>query len=820
MFANRPSWLKVVIRIIAGLLVLVLVMSAFVYFSLRASLPKLDGEVSMAKLSQAVTVSRDLRGTATIGAANLTDAMRSLGFIHAQERFFEMDLARRSAAGELSALLGKATISMDKEKRVHRFRHRMESRWQTLPAADASGASLLTAYTEGVNAGLAALNAKPWQYSLLQAPPQPWTEVDSLLVMCEMLYMLQAKPIDDAYKNAVLREKLSTPLFAWMRPLGGTWDAAFDGSVIPPVPMPGADQINVRNNVRNNVSNPPSKNNAITTASHDAEHLFVGSNAWSIGGALTTHGSAMLANDMHLGHSVPNIWFRAQIEITDSNNVMTRLVGVTLPGLPALVVGSNGNIAWGFTNSYGKWFDWVPLPATEEATLQIETIQVKGGDAIKLAVRESRFGPVLKVRNKQRYALNWLGHRSEAINLNLSKMAMAKTVDEALPLAQLSGGPHQNIFIVDKAGHNAWTIMGKMAIRSTHATSPNSGIRAGFAAIDALDGDWLPTTQYPAIKDPADHRLWSGNNRQLSGAGGGLIGEGGFDLGARGQQIRDRLREKDKFDEVALHNIGLDTEARFLKRWAQKASDAAEANRALNQTAPNALAAIKALKSWNGHADVDQAGYWIAQSFRLKVLDALWASWIAATPAARASPDINSNSESDSAQGDPEMDWDHRFEYAAWQAISSEAPHLLPLHYTTWNAFLSAKLGDATTQLLATNASLAEATWGKRNTTKITHPIARAVPQLGYFLNMPAAQLSGDNHMPKVAAPSFGASERLVVAPGHEEAAIMTMPGGQSGHPLSPFYGAGHQDWVEGKPAPLLAGEAKYRLVLRGVEGK
>lgn len=787
----NSNGLKIALRIISTLVLLVFLAAAIIYCILRASLPKLDGEVALPKLSQAVTLSRDAQGTATIAAGNMADAMRSLGFVHAQERFFEMDLARRSAAGELSALLGKATIAADKEKRAHRFRQRMSALWKTLPATNQADAAMLTAYADGVNAGLAALGSKPWQYALLQTEPRAWLETDSLLVMCEMLYMLQARSIDDAFINAQLREKLGDALYSWMRPLGGTWDAALDGSVIAEAAMPTAEKLNVRNVAVEPITTAALVITNQTTNENSDDAATIGSNAWAVGGALTAHGGAMLANDMHLGLGVPNIWFRTQIEIAGAGEGKAqRLVGVTLPGVPALVAGSNGHIAWGFTNSYGKWFGWVPLSATDEITVQNESIEVKGGDAVELAIRESRFGPVLKTVDKQNYALNWLGHRPGAINTNLSKLAFAKSVDEALLIAQQSGGPHQNIFIVDKFGNSAWTIMGKMPTRA----KVNNSTRAGFTAAENIDGDWLPAAQYPVIKNPPEQRLWSGNNRQLDGVGGAEIGDGGFDLGARGQQIRDRLREQKQFDEAALYKIQLDTEARFLKRWVANAGEVAESSR----EAPNSLAALTALKSWNGRADADQAGYRIARAYRLKVLETLWKSWLAATPAASL-----------------KAGWDHRFEYAVWQAISVKAPHLLPQPHATWDAFLSAQLSAVNKEMLETNSSLAEATWGKRNTAKIVHPIARAIPQLGFLLNMPATPLSGDNHLPKVVAPGFGASERLVVAPGHEETAIMTMPGGQSGHPLSPFYGAGHQDWLDGNPVPLLAGEAKYRLVLK-----
>lgn len=788
----KNRFLKFTSRIALVLLALVILLLIAAYFMLRASLPMLDGDVGLSKLDSPVTVTRDQRGTATITSRNTLDAMRALGFIHAQERFFEMDLTRRAAAGELSALLGAATVDYDKKKRQHRFRHRMNDAWTMLPAEQKN---MISAYAEGVNNGITNLGATPWQYTLLRTTPQPWAEVDSMLVMCEMFYMLQAKSFEDAFINAQLREKMADTLFAWMKPLGGTWDAALDGSVIAPIALPTAEQLNVR------LKKTPaaiSKKTEILNWSPlftNAENN-VGSNAWAVAGTLTKTGAGMVANDMHLGLSAPNIWFRAEFLIGDSDhkNERKKMAGVTLPGVPALVAGSNGYIAWGFTNSYGKWFDWIPVSKDEPVTTQRESIGVKAGNAVALDIRETRFGPILETQNDQHYALNWLAHRPGAINTNIMQMMFAKTVDDAIIIAQQSGLPHQNLLVVDSAGNLAWTIAGRMPRQIQKKPQ-----RAGWAKPEDVTTEWLPAADYPVIKNPKDARLWTANNRQLGGAidtdGGAKIGEGGFDLGARGQQIRDRLfalRDK-PIDEAALYAIQLDTQAKFMQRWAARMQDVAKQNTAL----PNAAETSRILSAWNGRADADQAGYLIAKTFRQKVLNQLWKSWINAATGAET-----------------KASWDQRFDYPATQALDAKALHLLPQPFDTWNAFLTAQLTDATDELINTHGSLANSTWGKTNVAAIRHPLSRAVPALGYFLDMPGVPLSGDANLPKVVAGNFGGSQRIVVSPGHEDTAIFTMPGGQSGHPLSPFYGAGNRDWLDGVAAPLLATAPIYTLRL------
>ncbi len=780
----KNRFLKFVSRLALVLIALVMLILIAAYFTLRASLPILDGEIALSKLGAPVTVTRDTNGTAAITARSTIDAMRALGFVHAQERFFEMDLTRRAAAGELSVLLGAATIEYDKKKRQHRFRHRMNEVWSTFTPEQKN---IFLAYAEGVNSGIASLVATPWQYTLLRTSPAPWTEVDSMLVMCEMFYMLQAKSFEDAFVNAQLREKMGDQLFAWIKPLGGTWDAAMDGSVIAPTVLPTAEQFNVR---VKKASSTISKNESVIDFSPLATSAqnSVGSNAWAVDGSLTNTGAGMLANDMHLGLSVPNIWYRAEFLI--ANVDAKKIVGVTLPGVPALVAGSNGHIAWGFTNSYGKWFDWVPVPKDEPVTTQRETIEVKSGNAAALDIRETRFGPILETHNDQQYALNWLAHRGGAINPNIMQMMFAKNVEEAISIAQQSGLPHQNLLVVDTAGKLAWTIAGRMPKQ----TQQNAQ-RAGWAQPNDISHDWLPATDYPIIKNPKDARLWTANNRQLGGEGGAKIGEGGFDLGARGQQIRDRLfalRDK-PIDEAALYAIQLDTEAKFIQRWATLMQDVAKQN----PTLPNAAETSRILAAWNGHADADQAGYLLAKKFRQEVLDQLWKSWVYAATGTAA-----------------KATWDQRFEYPAVQALDTKAPHLLPQPFATWDAFLVAQFNAATDDLIKAHGSLGNATWGKANAAAIRHPLSRAVPALGYFLDMPRVPLSGDANLPKVVAGNFGGSQRIVVSPGHEDTAIFTMPGGQSGHPLSPFYGAGNRDWLEGVAAPLLVTAPIYTLRL------
>lgn len=784
---------------IAGLLTLLVLVAIAVYFWMRASVPTLDGTSSLAGLRQSVSVTRDAAGIVAIKADDVLDAVRALGYVHGQERFFEMDLARRSAAGELSALLGKATLPMDRDKRRHRMRVRAAAEWARAPEIEKAW---FTAYTEGVNAGVAALGARPWQYLVLRSEPQPWQPVDSLLVLSEMYFMLQSGGFESRFADIRLRALLGNTLFDWMRPTGGAWDATLDG-VVPAFPaMPGPEAIDTRKATEPKVPAVASRTTILGIAATDLEAL-PGSNNWAVSGARTADGRAILADDMHLGLNVPGIWFRAEMRFKHAGREV-HVAGVTLPGIPQVAAGSNGSIAWGFTNSYGQWFDWVAVPKSGgEVRTVTETILVKGADKETLDVRELPIGsgvsvPVLKTGADSDYALAWMLYQPGAMMTRADAMMLATTMDEALRLARETPMPHQNLMIVDNKGNAAWTIVGRIPDRKDWSVK-----RGTTRAVDALPQGWVSPDVVPVVKNPAGGVLWTANSRQLGGKGSEIIGDGGFDLGARGMQIRDRLLATPKHDESSLYAIQLDSESRFLKRWGELIN-----TRAAAPSTPPPVAALHAeVKRWNGRADVDQTGHRVVRAFRERVMAECWRAWL-------GTRDPNAVKTDGPEKSDAGLSHDGRFEYAVWQAITTQPAHLLPKGHFSWDHFLDVQLKWVHDDLVKQHGSLANATWGTRNTSRIKHPFSRAMPFLSPYLDMPPRQLAGDNHMPRVAAPTFGASQRLVVSPGKEAEGILTVAGGQSGHPLSPFYGAGHREWLEGAKQPLLAGPTIHTLKL------
>jgi penicillin amidase len=336
--------LKVVASLLLLLLVLGLLLAVHVWSAARGSLPALEGEVALAGLSAPVTVERDASGNAVITGATRTDVAAALGFLHGQERFFQMDLLRRTAAGELGELLGAPGLALDRLVRPHRFRARARA---ILAQMSPEERALVEAYADGVNRGRETLARRPWEHALLFTPPRPWFPEDTVLVVFAMYLNLQpATPVRELDRaRATLRG--GPALADFLYPDGSPNDAALDGSMMPEPPMPRAlEPLDPQ---------APLPAAAGEPAPAPAEEPVAGSNNWAVAGALTATGAALVANDMHLGTRLPNTWYRARLIVRPQDGgegERLDIVGATLPGTPMMVVGSNGRIAWGFTNSY------------------------------------------------------------------------------------------------------------------------------------------------------------------------------------------------------------------------------------------------------------------------------------------------------------------------------------------------------------------------------------------------------------------------------------------------------------------------------------
>lgn len=794
-------------RVVRGALLamLALVLVAFLtgWWLLAGSRARVDGQRTFIGLHAGVRIERDALGTVTIDGSQREDLSFALGYVHAQERFFAMDLMRRVPAGELAALVGPAALPLDLNHRRHRLRATAAAAYAQLPADQQH---TLDRYRDGVNAGLADLSVRPWEYVLLGVRPAPWRSQDSLLVIAAMYLDLNGDGRNSReLRLGQLRSALPAPLADFLLAPDPDWEAPLTGQLSRRVPIPDAGVMNLRSAA---TAAPMGASELTAALAPAADAARPGSNSFAVAGALTGTGAGLLANDMHLALRVPNIWFRARLRYPDSTapGGQRDVNGVTLPGTPAMVVGSNGQIAWGFTNSYGDWQDWVRIvrdPAHPGrykvpdgwATIGVydEHIQVKGRPDTLLQVETTRWGPLMaRDSDGTPLALAWTGEQPAGYNLRLMQLERTVDASSALELAPQLGMPMQNLLVADSVGAVGWTLAGNRIplrgsadpLRPSDWSQPGSGWHG-----------WADATHYPRVFNPPGGRLWTANNRTVDGAALALLGNGGYDLGARAQQIRDDLGARAQFRPGDMLDIQLDDRALLLTPWAHLLQDT------LADTKQPALIPLRRLTaSWDGHASVDSVNYTLVRAFRIQVTTAVLAPFVARVK--KSHRDFAWPGESSA-------------EVAVWTLIHAQPPNLLAPQYRDWHALLIAAAAQVAQQLGTQPGGLAARRWGEINRTAIRHPLSAVLPGwLGHFLDMPDQPLPGDSSMPRVAAPGFGASERFDVAPGHEAQGILEMPGGQSDNPLSPYYGAGHDDWVHGRPTPLLPGLAQHTLTL------
>lgn len=809
---RRRRWRRWLTWGALSFVIILLAVSGLGLWMLRSSLPVLDGKLTVEGLDHPVTIDRDAFGVPTIASESRTDTAFALGFLHAQDRFFQMDLLRRMSSGRLSELFGEAALGSDVDFRKHRFSALAEQVVATMPE---NHRTILSAYTQGVNFGLGKLGGRPVEYLIFGQDPAHWQDTDSILVMMTMMCDLQPMNGDPERSLGLLRERVPDEVFQFLIRDGSQWDAPLDDSYIPMPPIPSAETWSMRDAPQSDssvaIANPTPTAQWWQISAVDPE-FRVGSNNWAVGKAAGRDGRGILASDMHLGLRVPATWYRAVMQSPTIDGTVRRLVGVTLPGAPVLIEGSNESVAWGFTNSYGDFGDVIELMGTPDhpksyltldgpMPLETFTEEIRFPTGSKTIEYEwSRWGPVVEVRDGRKFVHKWIGHDPAAFDLAIMELESARNVDQAIGLANRAGMPNQNVMITDSEGNIAWTLSGRIPKRS----SPPSIVPVDWSEGRGIWEGYLPYEAYPRVINPSDARLWSANNRILGNDYLNTVGNGQFDPGARARQIRDRLREKEQLDEKDLLAIQLDDGARFMAPWRDRML-------AILAKEPDLLPSewTMHLERSSDRASIDAVGYRIVHEFRSQVIGRLF-GWFGSRRASSKGTGLHGFAKRANL---------HRYVHCAFedvttQLLEEQPEHWLPDDFATWDALLSDAIVE-TKQTLASNTPIAKATWGARNRAAIHHPLAMAIPSLAFLLSMPSVELPGDNHMPRVQSPSGGASQRMVVSPGHEELGIYHQPGGQSGHPLSPYYRAGFDDWARGNASPLLPGPSQHRLTLK-----
>lgn len=757
------------------------------------SLPLMEGEFVLPGLTAPAAVHFDALGIPVIETQNRADAYRVLGYLHARDRLFQMDMMRRKANGRLAAVLGEKALPTDRQQRVYQFQAAATAILQNLGAAERA---ILAAYTEGVNAVIGTSREFPPEFRFLHYRPEPWAMTDSLLAGSNMFQTLTDEEQDERMLT-VMKSCLPAEVNAFLTPdtdeythtlLGGA------GTRRPARPVPMDAIATLLGEPRTTLAR---------SARIDADPPSLGSNNWAINGMKTADGRAIVADDMHLSLGVPNIWYRAHPRYAG-----LELSGVTLPGLPLVVIGSNRHVAWGFTNLNADVQDLVQLELHAEhpgeyltpegwrpMETSTETIEVRDGPSVTITLRHTQWGPVLErpLLGKP-VALRWTARDPATVNLRLIDMDGADTLEKAMAILNRFGAPPQNVVLADDRGHIGWTFTGFLPQRQ----GLDAGISQSWANGAKGWQGYLAPEQLPHLVDPPEGYLATANNLTLGSDYPQVIGQN-FANGYRAFRIRQRLAEKARLNEQDLHSIQLDTTSDFHEFYRRLALSLLTPARMAKEPELAEIAAV--IRQWNGRLDPDSLGI------------ALLARWRADLAKAVFAPLFDR-----CVKLDPDFSYRWRQQETPLRALLKQGlPALIaPEHAEGWNGFLLNALRESASALKREQGvrHLGELPWHRVNTLNIQHPFSRSLPLAGAFLDMPPVPGACNSFCVKVLHAQYGASERMVLSPNHAEEGILQMPGGQSGHPLSPHFRDQQRAWEEGSASPYLPGKTEHTLKL------
>jgi penicillin G amidase len=580
---------RVLLALLALVVVGVIVVSIGATTMVRRSLPDRDGTAALPGLGAQVTVLRDDRGVPQVYASTAADLFRAQGYVHAQDRFFEMDLRRHITAGRLSELVGPSEDALTTDKVVRTLGWRRVAE-QELPLLAPSTRGYLQAYADGVNAYLAHRSPSQLgvEYALLglTLPDyriEPWTPVDSLAWLKAMAWDLKGN-----YEDEITRARLAASLP--VKRINQLYPAyPFDEHA--PIVSERDQQTQSSSAVPVAALRTTAASDALATAQRVLDGVpalvgegdGVGSNSWVVSGSRSTTGMPLLANDPHLAPSVPGVWYQMGLHCRQvDDGCPFDVAGFTFSGLPGVVIGHNDRIAWGFTNLGPDVTDLylervlndtVEVDgAYEPLSTRTETIAVRGGDPVTMTVRSTRHGPIISDvlgsaraagRNaavdgepdSTRYdvSLAWTalhpGRTADAI----FALDSARGWDDFRAAARLFEVPAQNLVYADVDGTIGYQAPGRIPVRRAgDGRWPVPGWQSRY--------DWagyVPFADLPSVRNPAEGLIVAANQAVTQKTSPYLTQD--WDYGFRSQRIRDLLEHQPKLSPDDMARIQLDT---------------------------------------------------------------------------------------------------------------------------------------------------------------------------------------------------------------------------------------------------------------------
>ena len=781
-----PRWLRWSLGASGTLLLLGLTATFGGYLWLRGSLPQIDGRVALPGLTAPVEVLRDSDGLVTIKAENASDATRALGYVHAQDRLAQMDFMRRLGAGRLSEVMGQSTVEVDRMMRTLGFyRLAEESQAHLNPETMAS----LEAYAAGVNAFIAdPPGPLPIEFQVLRYEPEPWRPADSLVWGRLMALQLSGNWSSEALRLR-LAERLTPEQIAFLwRPYPKTGPIAIGDLAAAPNAIGGQ------------------------TAAWDPQPALPGevlpwdwapkdaSNSWVVAGRHTASGSPILANDIHLALGQPGQWYLARIETPDLT-----LAGATAPGLPFLIAGHNGHIAWAFTTTHSDTQDLFLERSPEGAEDSYETpegpkrfevreevIEVRGGEPLLLAVRSTRHGQVISdlrtgratpLPDGQILALAWPGLRADDRTADaIFAMNQARDWDQFRAAVRQFHSPQQNLLYADRAGTIGFIAPARVPLR---AGGDGRFPAKGWSG----EQDWvgeIPFDELPQSVDPARGRIVAANNKIVPDDYPYLI-TADWPSGHRAQRIEDLL---DGAGETTLaQHAGWQSDILSLaaERLLPLLIQAVESE----PLSKRAGGAVSLLSAWDFRMARDRPEPLIYYAWLKAANEALLADELG--------PDFNAFQRADadllSAILTGGEAWCDDVESETQEGCAAQSAKALEEALED----LAARFGN----------DMDDWRWGQAHMARLRHPVLGRIPLLGALttrsietdggedtLNRGGARLAGSD--PQVFEHRHGATFRAVYDLAALDQSLFMIVGGQSGNPLSPFYGNLAEAWRDG----------------------
>jgi penicillin G amidase len=819
--ARKRRWLRGLLLSVAGFVVLALVAAAFGVLRLRSAaisaLPQLDGKIQIAGLSAPVTVQRDAHGVPHITAATQDDLFLAQGYVTAQDRLWQMDLLRRNANGELAEILGgfiPGVVRHDKMQRVFGIRNTARRIYASLARADRAR---LDDYARGVNLFIEQhQDALPPEFSLLLYKPQPWSGPDSISIGLMMVQTLDThwdvklarEEISADLKNPKLENDLY-PVGSWRDhpPTGIQLDLSQPQPAPPPSDddedddrtqtfvSPGAEAPDsVASNCGTTKVVPCYKTSQTSSIMErnglgedlsslraalgrpDCAGCVSGSNNWVISGKHTSSGKPLLSNDMHLGLTVPNIWYMADLRAPGFH-----AAGVTLPGMPFVIAGHNEHVAWGFTALMGDVQDLYHEKLDGKGNYQAidgslkplnidhEIIHVRGGKNIDLEVQSTEHGPLLDPlfqHPQSPISLKWTLNDPSLAALPLYEMNTASNWDEFSRALGEWCWPTQNVVYADDEGHIAYHAVGRIPLRP--------GGLAGKPISDTQH-EWqgyMPFDSLPSAFDPPSGFLATANSRVTTDKSPYQISLEWVDP-YRAERIYKALQGRDGLKPADMLAVQTDIYSEVDQELGHRFAYAIDHTPGVDDRLKKAA---DLMRSWDGRLSTDSPAASIVtqarKAFGPLVLEP------------KLGKDANDYTWSES-------------NFAEEEIIMRSNADWLPKKYASWDTLLT----DAVRKGMEAGKAPADVSqwrYGGWHVIDLEHPLASFLPVIGRIAGTGEQPLSGDTITVKQVGRAFGPSQRFTMDWSNVDGSTEDIVLGESGNPYSPYFRDQWNDYYGG----------------------